>query len=222
MVVHTILCSFNTASVLIQRSFICAFKRIIDRFNTASVLIQPNFAPFLRHPMLFQYSFCSYSTIAQLPEKWQVDLFQYSFCSYSTYMYAMKDSTDRSFNTASVLIQRKISELSSRTDLFQYSFCSYSTVHCVSAFYFCSFQYSFCSYSTSPSYERSVHFFLFQYSFCSYSTGKILYLIIVRNSFNTASVLIQQVKNLDWFYKRKFQYSFCSYSTFIIWIKYIF
>ena len=142
----------------------------------------------------FQYSFCSYSTTAGRGTNRSGKLFQYSFCSYSTYMYAMKDSTDRSFNTASVLIQRKISELSSRTDLFQYSFCSYSTVHCVSAFYFCSFQYSFCSYSTGK--ELSLEFLEQRFN-----TASVLIQLLLLTSapsisfcFNTASVLIQQGK----------------------------
>ena len=53
---------FNTASVLIQlNSFVLSrFKR--TGFNTASVLIQPYVITDPSGELMFQYSFCSYST----------------------------------------------------------------------------------------------------------------------------------------------------------------
>ena len=54
--------SFNTASVLIQQN--CPNISYADNnsFNTASVLIQQENGDLLAQRMLFQYSFCSYST----------------------------------------------------------------------------------------------------------------------------------------------------------------
>ena len=73
-------------------------------FNTASVLIQPMIVRCVLRNGLFQYSFCSYSTIICSSS---INFsFQYSFCSYST---------------------KKNQENKSDTSKFQYSFCSYST-----------------------------------------------------------------------------------------------
>ena len=187
----------NSSFVSIQLLFLfnhsATSRKVTSRFVSIQLLFLFNLH--VRHEgqygQKFQYSFCSYSTENQRTFKpdWPVSiqllfLFNSSLC-FRFLLLLVSIQLLFLFNGKRIKLR-----VSGTT-----------------------FQYSFCSYSTSPSYERSVHFFLFQYSFCSYSTGKILYLIIVRNSFNTASVLIQQVKNLDWFYKRKFQYSFCSYST---------
>ena len=77
------------------------------RFNTASVLIQPN------------------------RTKWQEGkkLFQYSFCSYSTIYLQINSLPMISFNTASVLIQHGDHWLLAHIKKFQYSFCSYSTIN---------------------------------------------------------------------------------------------
>ena len=120
------------------------------------------------------------------------------------------------FNTASVLIQQIETEKSSWKFLFQYSFCSYSTIVYISLENKFEFQYSFCSYSTVSGAMGSLSNDKFQYSFCSYSTAgvcarhrgihvsiQLLFLfnnVIAGNewthtSFNTASVLIQLMKN---------------------------
>ena len=54
------------------------------------------------------------------------------------------------------------------------------------------FQYSFCSYSTTCSSFALRFVSLFQYSFCSYSTRREKVKQSYHESFNTASVLIQQ------------------------------
>ena len=119
------------------------------RFNTASVLIQPAYDVSQPSGYVFQYSFCSYSTVIiplnciscyvsiQLLFLFNIGVehgtihihvFQYSFCSYSTHG-----------NSTRIL----------STVRFQYSFCSYSTVRIINnIFYHIWFQYSFCSYST--------------------------------------------------------------------------
>ena len=53
---------------------------------------------------LFQYSFCSYSTV-YIIRNCVGRKFQYSFCSYSTKVLGGKCTLTTSFNTASVLIQ---------------------------------------------------------------------------------------------------------------------
>ena len=56
----------------------------------------------------------------------------------------------------------------------------------------------------------------FQYSFCSYSTYLQIADAAYRNSFNTASVLIQPSSGPKPLFIYVFQYSFCSYSTRLI------
>ena len=97
---------------------------------------------------LFQYSFCSYSTSSACGIAIEDSLFQYSFCSYSTdyscivwthapvsiqllFLFNLNDSkvniSPVCFNTASVLIQQKATDIVGINLWFQYSFCSYST-----------------------------------------------------------------------------------------------
>ena len=122
-------------------------------------------------------------------------MFQYSFCSYST----MKKWWRSTILTVSIqllfLFNHDYEKSFQNLSKFQYSFCSYSTVS-EATFYrkFLMFQYSFCSYSTGRSILWTVNhihvsiqlLFLFnkhgwndtfrkkkfQYSFCSYSTQK--------------------------------------------------
>ena len=58
--------------------------------------------------VLFQYSFCSYSTVTECYKVLHRDRFQYSFCSYSTRSCLTWSQDESCFNTASVLIQRII------------------------------------------------------------------------------------------------------------------
>ena len=121
----------------------------MDSFNTASVLIQRECVSMLGECIMFQYSFCSYSTLKQVRRKHKIRcfntasvliqlhsvsignadiMFQYSFCSYSTKSYSAGVSSGYSFNTASVLIQLDSYDLRyCGSIMFQYSFCSYST-----------------------------------------------------------------------------------------------
>ena len=101
----TLKMSFNTASVLIQPILQSLCQPIKSSFNTASVLIQR------RKKMYEQISL----------------LFQYSFCSYSTSLSSAEVASSKSFNTASVLIQLEWDIRIWDEDEFQYSFCSYST-----------------------------------------------------------------------------------------------
>ena len=82
------------------------YKKKLLCFNTASVLIQQIETEKSSWKFLFQYSFCSYSTIVYISLENKFE-FQYSFCSYST--------------EYSKLLHAKVA-------LFQYSFCSYSTI----------------------------------------------------------------------------------------------
>ena len=103
--------SYLLCSVSIQLLFLFnddAIAAIADIlcFNTASVLIQLLPGTMQIKCMLFQYSFCSYSTFSPVFQLRVVILFQYSFCSYSTH---------QDYLPVPVFLQ------------FQYSFCSYST-----------------------------------------------------------------------------------------------
>ena len=74
-------------------------------FNTASVLIQQRQKAETRMYALFQYSFCSYSTMCMRTTAANCAQFQYSFCSYSTVLPPLIEAFQNCFNTASVLIQ---------------------------------------------------------------------------------------------------------------------
>ena len=123
---------------------------------------------------MFQYSFCSYSTIAVRRFCCAIARFQYSFCSYSTLSTTQKGGTERKF---------------------QYSFCSYSTQSTpttvmkptrvsIQLLFLFNFHYP----------DRKFALVQFQYSFCSYSTSLFAGIRIPDTCFNTASVLIQPIK----------------------------
>ena len=77
---------------LFNQFFDCSDNGRFD-FNTASVPIQLlHFAGIIKN-VLFQYSFCSYSTIPPLNKQIYKTAFQYSFCSYSTGLEKWKTKT---------------------------------------------------------------------------------------------------------------------------------
>ena len=119
---------------------------------------------------MFQYSFCSYSTLLLFFLPYFLRQFQYSFCSYSTDAPVTGKKKVGGFNTASVLIQHPCFKYSPTSSLFQYSFCSYSTqhLHLVVIIYLC---FNTASVLIQQEHEQGIN--------------KAL------DCFNTASVLIQ-------------------------------
>ena len=252
-------CGFNTASVLIQlrvntetvsksafQYSFCSYSTLFchfseknkESFNTASVLIQ-HLNPYLfSFSILFQYSFCSYSTkYADTPTSGMSE-FQYSFCSYSTGSIAYRHSLHYVSIQLLFLFNYDLQGKTSLQIKFQYSFCSYSTIFIR---------------STRKNFAVSIQLlFLFNIcellELCSESSVSIQLLflfneiypegICILRCFNTASVLIQQIRKStikvpfpcfntasvliqlchDCHTKEHqlFQYSFCSYSTYNI------
>ena len=139
-------------------------------------------------------------------------LFQYSFCSYSTITGRWNRRIFFCFNTASVLIQRVF--IVERKWFFRFNTASVliqlDTLRPLPSFLW--FQYSFCSYSTAKRLKWHLEN-------ASFNTASVLiqqYCQIFCNhlqSFNTASVLIQLKLEYYVLINEMFQYSFCSYST---------
>ena len=99
----------------------------IDCFNTVSVLIQLHL-----NKTFYESVIVSIQLLFLFNQHFQVrthplNLFQYSFCSYSTMIWWRTLIILICFNTASVLIQRFNTKMMPIGILFQYSFCSYST-----------------------------------------------------------------------------------------------
>ena len=145
---------------------------------------------------MFQYSFCSYSTnrkhdsikrwkvsiqllflFNQLPKIIDVflEVFQYSFCSYST----NRDAKRRNLYRVSIQL----------LFLFNWRWCN-----CNKTDVDVSIQLLFLFNRYRQPLARSV--FKFQYSFCSYSTVCYSDAWKISGGFNTASVLIQQIKGV--------------------------
>ena len=121
-------------------------------------------------------------------------MFQYSFCSYSTMLVDMDNEIFDCFNTASVLIQHFICSQCPKIYWFQYSFCSYSTCIFKKRFWtkdvsiqllflfnflFVGIRIPDTCFNTASVLIQLCSITLhrgnrkFQYSFCSYSTSKM-------------------------------------------------
>ena len=162
---------FNTASVLIQLGtvprgmgkirvsiqllflFNCVFARCVKIIFFVSIqllfLFNKEVAKELKKEILFQYSFCSYSTDTVMALIRLGEEFQYSFCSYSTGNAPKISLPNVSFNTASVLIQPTCRvRFSEDTSVSIQLLFLFNKIIRDPVVVFAQFQYSFCSYST--------------------------------------------------------------------------
>ena len=147
--------------------------------------------------MCFQKCFNTASVLIQRIEMQRGEIyivFQYSFCSYSTVCYSDAWKISGGFNTASVLIQQIKGVWRDGIAQFQYSFCSYSTEYL-----------EICQKKQVVSIQLLFLFNLKQEGdFLDFLVSiQLLFLFNFvpsffylnrNNSFNTASVLIQQME----------------------------
>ena len=184
---------FNTASVLIQQNRIascCWFEvvsiQLLFLFNNGSFRS-------VRKWLVFQYSFCSYSTLLL---RFACLLLRFNTASVLIQQkeYLMQQHRWLGFNTASVLIQRDSERLQIIID---YGFNTASVLIQQKLRRKAQIRYS--SFNTAsvliqPLVATSLFFVgWFQYSFCSYSTEMAKKTVIKKCRFNTASVLIQRL-----------------------------